>query len=92
MNIREAEQLIISGINKLSEDKKQEALADFEQAIEFMPQNALAMSYEALCRLMLISGSKEIKDTGNALHLAKASNNLVNIITGLTNFRNMPKT
>ena len=87
----EADQLIRSGINKLSGDKIQEALADFEQAIELMPQNNLAKSYEALCRLMLISRSKEIKDVDNAVHLAKASNNLANIITNITNFRNMSK-
>lgn len=85
-----ADELIRSGIEKLSNDRILEAIRDFEQAIESMPQHALAKSYEALSRLILISGSGEIKDNDNRYHLAKASNNIADVITGLTNIRNQP--
>ena len=83
-----ADELIRSGIDKLSNDRILEAINDFEQAIEIMPQNPLAKSYEALCRLVLILRSGEIKDNDNLYHLAKASNNIVDVITGITNIKN----
>lgn len=83
-----ADELIRSGIGKLSENNILEAINHFERAIELMPQNKLAKSYEALCRSVLISQSGEIKDTDNLYHIAKISNNLVDVITSITTSRN----
>ena len=83
-----AEKLVNSGIKKLSDERILEAIKDFEQAIELLPQYALAKSYEALCRLLLISQSGEVKETDNKLHLAKATKNIADVITGLTDIRN----